>query len=79
MLDRTDKWSDPERQILCFLNAASWNDSSYVFLSLLFHYGDKWLFKYSQVQITLAENAAGESIKDKELLNKSHLSSCHMR
>lgn len=79
VLDKTDKWSDLEWQILCFLNTVSWNDSSYVFFSLLFHYGDKWLFKYSQVQITLVENAAGKSIKDKELLNKSHLSSCHMR
>ena len=79
MLDKTDKWSDLEWQILCFLNTVSWNDSSYVFLSRLFHYDDKWLFKYSQVQITPAENAAGRSIKDKELLNKSHLSSRHMR
>lgn len=34
MLDKTDKWSDLEWQILCF-NTVSWNDSSYIFKSAL--------------------------------------------
>lgn len=51
----------------------------YVFLTLFSHYGNKWLFKRHQVQITALENTGGRSIKDKELLNKSHLSTCHIK
>lgn len=58
-----------------------WNDSNYAmyFLTVFFHYGNKWFFKCHHFQIIPLENTAGVSIKDKELLNKSDLPTCHMK